>query len=395
METKKKRRGLVSDICTVTFRQSLESDPSLVSGHAGRALAMAIVAAVGGDKIYRRHAADHIEEALRLAGNQDLTPSLYHGFAGIALVAEQLQSRRLVPLLCDLSDIDRLLLDYVETRSSYALHDVVQGLIGIGLYFLERNRRTSYRAHIDAVVAALARTATLESDGLSWRATTNAMLQLLPAGAPHGHIADLGVAHGSAGVVLFLARVLRDFPDSTSARSLLSSSVRFLLAQEMAAPPASRFPHVVGMGTDAQAIQRVAWCYGDLGVGYALAEAGKCGETFARPSAERTILSLANLAPASIVHDADDPTYCHGSAGRAHLLHMLALMFRSQLIGMAAESHLQHAINHIFTPVAGSAATCEILTNRSLLNGPAGVALVLATWSERRVGWWSHFLLVG
>ena len=387
--------ALANDICSEASKQDVAADPTLITGHAGRALALAVIGTCVGNKSFIQRACEHLDEALTLLREQDLSPSLYHGFTGVVLVVEQLESRGLLPEMCDLREIDEVLRDYVESRSTPTSHDVVQGLVGIGVYQLERSYRTRDRVPLVALVAALKRAATTTEKGTAWNATTLSMRGLVPPEAKPDAIADLGLAHGSAGVIAFLSRVLRASPECSDARELMTSSTSYLLSQLAGPVPGAHFPHAVVYGAAANHIQRVAWCYGDLGIGYALAQAGLCGLMQASRVAEDSILALADIVPEALSCDADDATYCHGAAGRAHVLHSLTQMMRSPNIEASAFSHLDHAVELLFAQSSGANSIVNPLQSASLLNGPLGVALVLATWNVERMSWWSRFLLVG
>src|SRR4029077_5406360 len=123
------------------------------------------------------------------------------------------------------------------------------------------------------------------------------------------HPPDPGMAHGAAGVIALLARMLSEgvaIPPETA--PLLAAAVDGVLGGLSSA----------GEGQESD----LAWCAGDAGLSVALLAAGCAG---GRSDWERAGRGLAGVAAERYRQDAEgfDPALCHGTAGLSHLFHRL------------------------------------------------------------------------
>lgn len=259
--------------------------PGLSRGQAGLGLFFAYVEQALGDAEAGERARHHLD--LAIAGLAELpAPSagLYHGFAGVAWVVEHLAGGELAVEDEDPNaDIDAALHSLLRRIPWRGDLDLLDGLVGWGVYALERLPRPSAAAMLPLVVARLG-----ESAGA-----------LEAAREP-----DPGMAHGAAGVIALLARMLQEGVAGPEAAALLAAMVDDVLAR-----PSEQ-------GGD------LAWCAGDAGLSVALLAAGRaCG----RGGWERAARRLASFAAGRHREAAEgfDPALCHGTAGLSHLFHRL------------------------------------------------------------------------
>jgi lantibiotic biosynthesis protein len=204
---------------------------------------------------------------------------------------------------------------------------------------------------------------------------------------------DLGVAHGIAAAIPFLARV--QAVGAADVHDLLSSSVQWLLAHGVETEFGATIPYYVAPGVE-PAPARLAWCYGDPGVAAALLLAAhETAQPAWADAATRLALGAAERPPAE--SGVVDAGFCHGSAGLAHLFNRMyqatgeprlrdaALFWLDQTLErLAAEEHHR--------PEAR--AEHHATNGDGLLEGRAGVALALlaATTSYEPV--WDRMFLV-
>ena len=203
-------------------------NPSLASGSAGLAVCTGQLARTRSDQMVADVALTHLEAAVDVLTTEPLTSSLYSGFTGIAWAVE-LVDRLLGNEGEDRNgDIDDVLTGLLHRYPDDAPYDLINGLTGLGVYALARWPRPGAAPCLLGVVEQLARRARHDTDGLywwtppSWRGPRGERYQ--PAGV------DLGVAHGIAGVIPFLARVHRLGLAQPAVRSLLDGCVKWLLA---------------------------------------------------------------------------------------------------------------------------------------------------------------------
>jgi hypothetical protein len=221
----------------LSFRSSSSADPSLSSGHAGIALAHAVLESVRPGKKHDVHAARALARAGELLATETLSAGLHGGFTGIAWAMELLQGDPSTPPDEDpLTAIDEALVSYLDDPSPTwtAPYDLIEGLVGIGVYALERLPRASAKRLVALVVRRLAGCAKARRPGISWRSDA-AWLPPQYRRTPHLEW-NLGMAHGVPGVIALLGRIVGaevDVGTKRRAHTLLSKAVAWVLAQEL------------------------------------------------------------------------------------------------------------------------------------------------------------------
>src|SRR5437763_5994 len=203
-------------------------DVSLASGSAGLAVCSGQLARTRCDSQAADAALTRLEEAVAALATQPLTSSLYSGFTGIAWAVELVDGLLGAGGEDRSGDIDDALTSLLRRYPADAPYDLINGLTGLGVYALARWPRPGAAPLVLGVVAQLARQARHDRDGVSWRTPPSwhgpRREQYWPGGV------DLGVAHGIAGVIPFLARVHRLGLARPTLRPLLAGAVRWLLA---------------------------------------------------------------------------------------------------------------------------------------------------------------------
>ena len=228
------------------------------------------------------------------------------------------------------------------------------------------------------MVEQLARRARHDRDGIywwtppSWRGPRGERYQ--PAGV------DLGVAHGIAGVIPFLARVHRLGLAQPAVRSLLDGCVNWLLAHLVDTASGPTVPYYVADGVE-PGPARSAWCYGDPGVAAALLLAARdVGEpSWAAAATDLAVRAAARPAAQTGVVDAG---LCHGSAGLAHLFGLMYQMTAEAALADAARFWVERTLEQ---------PGCN---GPGLLEGTAGVALAMESACTTAEPVWDQMLLV-
>lgn len=310
---------------------------SLACGRAGVALFYAYRAATGLAAGDDGRAEALLEETIDAMGEKALDSSLFCGFTGVAWVTEHLE--RMAPLAeADTIDgdpnaeIDEALLEYLGTPRADAEYDLIDGLVGIGVYALERLPKDSGIACAAAVVERLSELSRAQSIGVSWPTP--------PRRAPSddesaaGEHFNLGVAHGIAGVVGFLGAACAAGIAVDRARPLLEGAFSWLLSRRLPEATVSCFSSYSGAGVKLEPA-RCAWCYGDPGIAVTLLSAAR---GLARDSWEGEALAIARHQAGQRRQrdDVRDAGLCHGSAGVGHLFNRLYQATGDEVLAEAA-----------------------------------------------------------
>lgn len=336
-------------------------DPSLAGGAAGAALFFSYLAEVTGHDEDGATAVRLLETAIDASGDDDADAGLFEGRTGVSWVVAHLDGR-----LLDLGEddpnvaMDAALLALLE-HECLEVYDLVSGLVGLGVYALERLPRAEARAVLDGIVARLAELA--EDD--AWFTPPHVLSPDPRRLSPSGHW-DLGMAHGAAGVVALLAHA--------GAGRQVDGAAAWLVGQRLPPGSGSRYAAWLAPGQSPRPA-RTAWCYGDPGIAAALLAAGRRDEALELAhAAARRPRSQTGVVDAGL---------CHGAAGLLHVFNRLHHATGDESLAEAARQWFDEAL---VLPIA----------EPGFLAGQAGLGLaLLAAASDVEPAWDRLLLLSG
>jgi hypothetical protein len=372
-------------------------DPSLAGGTAGQALLHGYLAEPRRSQGHGAAAADCLRHATAALADIPADASLYGGLTGVGWAIAHLQGR--LPGLSgedDAAEIDETLLDHLGQAPRADEYDLVNGLVGFGVYALERLPRRAAVTALERVIDRLAGTAEYRPEGITWWTNPAWLPPEARARFPRGYY-NLGLAHGVPGVIALLGQACAAGVAAARARPLLEGAVRWLLAHQ----GPEGFPPWTGPDA-ADRPARLAWCYGDPGVAAALLGAARCtGE----PAWEREALAMARRAArrppgGSGVVDAG---LCHGAAGLGHLFNRLFQAAGGPWLAEAARSWFGRTLE-MRRPgrgvggyeawQRGDGGDPTWIADSGLLTGAVGIALALRAAATPVEPDWDRVLLV-
>ena len=367
-------------------------DASLSRGETGRALTLAHLDRVLPGRGYAEASKEALRNAIAAVSRQPLGPGLMQGFTGVAWTIAHLADST-AP-----GAADEALTDLLRRDAWRGGYDHVSGLVGVGVYALERRRQGTEL--LELVVARLCGRAECHNGTATWFTPKAELHPSVHERVPNGYY-NLGMAHGVPGVAAVLAGALS--AGIEEAGPLLDATVNWIAGETLDDAPAL-WPFFVGEGVEVMPA-RLAWCYGDPGVAIALLEAGAArGREDWVDLANRAIDKMAERAYS--MSGVTGASLCHGSAGLAHMCSRLhASTGRPELLDMA-----RHWIEE--TLALRNGAEGDVLGGYSVwdpldpnevggdvqgpgfLAGIAGIALALAAAASDRPPDWDRCLLV-
>ena len=319
-------------------------DASLAYGVAGLAVLFATLAdATGGyAEPAQRFVAAAGDRASHELGRRDL--GFFSGLTGV-LWAESFVARRSRADLVGGDDVDELLFEWVSSKWS-GRSGLCDGLVGVGVYALDRVE------------------------------TKPALLERVSEVLRTQQCADLGMAHGLAGVVAFTALASGSAPSGT----LLPDITGALLAHQDRSGLHGVFPTHVGAKAHAVPAR---WCHGDLGAAAALTLAAPL---VSHPQVAQAITAALHAVPVTPGPDVDTLGLCHGLAGGALVLQRIALTTQRDRACTAAGEWARALLDRLDS---GS-----LPDHVGLLHGRAGVALALLALATDVAPTWDRALLL-
>jgi lantibiotic modifying enzyme len=366
----------------VNLQIAREPEPGFLTGLAGQALFLYTYGRYTGSSRCENGGFLALERALAMINNGFSWPSFAAGLAGIRFTLRYLAARGYISEADGraLDDVRPYLYEFAEKRFAAGDYDFLHGALGM---YIGSDR---YMAH-DDVIEKIGAMAVPQGEGMvAWE-------------SKHPQTGEneinLGLAHGVPSVLWSLSQL-----DADPLRDrLLEQGVSFMLAQRQEnAPNGSGFPHRIVNGRPDQQ-GRLAWCYGDPGVGAALWQVGqRCN----RPDWQADAIGILHKAASRRKAEENrvfDACVCHGTAGLALLFYKMAILTgHEELLGAAAHwagATLDHGA------ATDGAAGYRFLTtgnrwveNYGLLEGITGVGLaLLALLDAETMGWEQGMML--
>ncbi|MFF1272210.1 lanthionine synthetase C family protein [Streptomyces marokkonensis] len=411
------RTATTAQVDDLALRAAEQSDttgawypPGLTHGHAGSALLHLYAARAGLGAFDTAH--DHIREAVL---STQIEPLEHHGlFAGtsglvLALADITRDEPRFRPSLDRLTEqLAEQVLAAPPHRTERAVsdldYDLVTGAAGTLAQLVSVTEPSERVAEASAALADyliwLAGPAETEGTPHRWLITPASYPPVgdYHAKYPHGYL-NLGLSHGVPGVAAALAAAWEAGHRRPGHLEAVAGLTRWLRAQadtDAHGPlwgdgtPVDEHGHEVSAGC---AHDRIAWCYGTVGVaGALLTVASATGDEELRAAAvtafEGALARAGQRRPLS-------PTLCHGLAG----LVMLTLEFAPW--SAAARAHLPELVGQLLDrhepdrPLgfADLEEPGRPVDDPGLLTGATGVALtLLAAVGDQRPDWFRAFL---
>ena len=243
--------------------------------------------------------------------------SLYGGWAGLGWTSSHLDADD------DFVGVhaDRLLTQALGDWPASRGYDLISGLVGTGVFFMERLPSESAVRGLILVLGALEATAMDTDEGTTWFTAPEFLPAWQREHAPNGYF-NLGVAHGVPGVCWLLAKLCRAGIERDRAEPLLQASLRWVRSTQPD-PGSAELPSWIARGVDRKPSRRMAWCYGPLGASAVALEAAKAiGDRETEDWARTLALACAGVRPEEA--RIQDAGLCHGAAGNAQIFYRLA-----------------------------------------------------------------------
>jgi lantibiotic modifying enzyme len=290
---------------------------SLLSGQAGIVLLQAMLYQGTKNEDYKKLIQDGLDHITGIIETAERPISTYcSGLAGLGWLIIYLNRNKIIDIDADeyLEELDELL-DVEVDRMLYTKNfDILHGAMGLGMYFIKRNKENSVIKIIRALIADKQEM----NPGIAW--------SRFDAYARKEYIYDFGLAHGMAGILYFLGKCYKAGIMQKECKELIDGCVEFFMnnIQPENDAPGSFFPNSIlakQYGTNEQQAQmsRVAWCYGDLGILHTLLLISIWLEDEMLNDKVLTMLlkvAKRRSVPESMIKDAG---FCHGTVGNCYL----------------------------------------------------------------------------
>ena len=253
-------------------------------------------------------------------------------------------------------------------------YDLFTGLIGLGIYFLEIKKLDTVAkivSHIDYLKHE-------KKQSFFW----------IDHIVKEENIIDLGLAHGQPSIISFLAECYHIGCKKETCAKLIRGSVNFLKELYEENKHAQYiFPSKINIVTrEKQLSERLAWCYGDLGVALSIWKA----YTVLQDEELKAMCLSIILNATKIKVDKSGVFYsqknhcidtgvCHGTSGISHIFNKFYRIFQNTEIKEACDYWMSLTLQQLEKGVKFpyDLKNDEWLEHTGLLEGISGVGMVL------------------
>ncbi|GAA0715258.1 hypothetical protein GCM10009430_09470 [Aquimarina litoralis] len=331
-------------------------------------------------------------------------PTFCTGIAGAGWTIELLDDEGFIDIDSDelLADLDAYLSSAIlQMGEKDKFYDFLHGTIGIGFYFFKRYQNTksetlkaNYKLKLLELIDSLKRTAIEEGDTMRWETSISKETAIIAA--------NLSLSHGMASIINFLSRLVRydDFRDQVM--PILQKATQFILKYEnndMSC--SSSFPSWVYDGMEKSSQERLAWCYGDLGIGLTLYRVGRAldndiiakkGIKTVEQSCKRRDLEETRVK---------DNGLCHGTFGMVQIYNYMYKETNNKIFKETANFWMQQGID-MATHIDGYVGYKQWFGGEdqgwrkemNLLEGIAGIGLSIISYLATFETKWDECLLI-
>jgi len=382
-------------------------DPSLAGGDAGLAVLFGYLARCApGDGWENVAHAAVLRMSRGLATMRTPPIGMFGGLAGIAFAFWYLSHGDTRYRRARTTVEDILLPRTISLATSLAKrrgmpvedYDVVSGVCGVAAYLLCRTDDERALSALALIVAALAEIAERDESPASWFTpahliSTRSMIGKYPEGA-----LNCGMAHGMPGVLGILSLTHLAGIPTVPLRAAIQRLTHWLLTQRQIRHWGYSWPAAVGVrASDPASPAPVGWCYGNPGVARSLWLAGEALDDAAIRAISVEALRSAYRRP-GLQRSTLSPTFCHGIAGLLHITMRFATETALPDFAVAAQGTLDRllALYSEDVPLGYRDHDSDIgwVDRCGLLEGAAGVALVLLAASSRQPPGWDRLFVI-
>ncbi|SNR14472.1 lanthionine synthetase C family protein [Tenacibaculum jejuense] len=243
------------------------------------------------------------------------------GYAGIAWCFQYLVNRDFLEYDDDFFNLfDQILIEQSRKAKEEKNHDLFYGLLGYGNYFIQRAHfnKDYVNEQLNEVVDIILQMSVEEAGGLKWLDHTSSSTE--------NEVVNLGMAHGVASIISFLSKVY-DINGSLIAKDAAEKATKWLLLQKSSEKSSqSYFPNKIDSEIN-ECNSRIAWCNGDLGIGYSIYYCGNKINNEVLMDEGLQILKKTSDRKNRENTGVVDRGLCHGTSGAFHMYNKLVEEF--------------------------------------------------------------------
>lgn len=325
------------------------------------------------------------------------SPTYCAGLAGMGWTLDHLYQHGFISEGNDeyFLDFESYLYKVMIKYISGSYYDFLHGALGIAFYFTKRLENTNsgklrkeYKGYLLEFIQKLKYCSLQKSTGRSWLSWTSTGEKDV----------NFSLSHGISSIINFLSRLIEIDDFGTMPLQLLTDTIDFLTSNEIQHENSeSVYPSWL---KEKGALSRVAWCYGDLGIGLSLFKASlTLKDDDLKDKALDVLVKTSNRTDPeqSKVIDAG---ICHGAFGNALVFYKLFNKTKKSIFRETAEFWFNQGMEmgRFKDGLAGfkewSNRENIWINSNTLLTGISGIGLVLIDYLSNFENNWDECLMI-
>lgn len=389
----------ILDIAGITFSRYGELENlGVLGGQSGIALFQFYCAKYFDNDQFAENGVEIISSCVDLINNGYSYPTYSDGIAGFGWALHHLNKQEFIELDLDglLAPFDDYLGAQMELDLSNGNYDFLHGASGYAFYFLEcfKNNPANnlYKSLLEKFVLTLSKMAIREEETIKWISTIDQKKGI------RGY--NLSLSHGMSSIIYILTKIHTAGIEQKLTFQLIRGACKYILLQEdKTKKNISLFPNWVEPNKPLNFNSRIAWCYGDIGIGKALELASKCldDQRLKKKSLETLLQASVRVEPdTSFVVDSG---ICHGSFGNALIFNTLFNTHQNLEFKIARDFWFEDGLKRNtgkklkpYKQYNGLTKTWELRIN--LLEGLAGIGLSQLDFLSNEENNWNECLML-
>lgn len=386
-------------IAELVFRHTQEHQTEklhgIYTGEFGWLLFMFYYAKYSGNRKITSLTERYAETLLKQSMSTFQIHTFSSGLSGILYLFDFLRENHFIDI--DVSDaqpyLDNSIITHMRRDIRQKNYDFMHGALGAGLYFLKKGNAIEY---IRELVDFLYDTAEISTDRkiFKWESIMKIDKDIA--------VYNLALCHGISSIIIFLSRVLKSNIVDEKIIEMLTGAINYVLSQEIEFSqfgysfPSYIYKNVPNVLSNSRV--RLAWCYGDLGVGLSLWQAGKAVKKTEWKEKGLQILLQSTQRKDLAENFIIDAELCHGSAGISMIFRRMFIETNRHEFAEAAAYWLEQTLNFstFNDGLAGykTFIVSEWKCNYSLLTGISGIGLALLSYLHGDEQNWDEIFLL-
>ncbi len=329
-------------------------------------------------------------------------PTYCNGIAGLGWAIQHLKVEDFINLDCDalLSNFDKYLYDQMVFDFNLGNYDFLHGALGHAFYFLSRYKHTEdlylkkrYESYLLEGIKNLKKLAIQKDNSLKWKS----ILDINKGNEGY----NLSLSHGISSILNFSSRLhaIDAFKEVTE--KLVIGSANYILSfQKKNSKNLSLFPSWIEKDISPEYNSRIAWCYGDLGIGLSILRAGQSLRDVSMQKHALEIIAHTTTRKSPDETLVKDAGVCHGSYGNSLIYQRLHQTISNPLFQKSLHFWLDNGVEKAIHKdgYAGykqwNGLEKKWMPELNLLEGVAGIGLVIIEYLSEEPNFWDECLMI-